>query len=146
MERVASAPPNVVNVSVDGEWTFAQTLRHLIMATDTWLGGAILRIDRPYHPIGQPNTGYEIDGHDMSLFSTAEPSYARVLEVREQRVGIVRDFLASITPDDLTAQRINPWEPERAETVRSCLQTVLEEESAHLRYATRDLDSIVAGA
>ena len=39
LERVAAMPAGTVDVSVDGEWSFAQTLRHLIMATDTWLGG-----------------------------------------------------------------------------------------------------------
>jgi len=52
LERVASMPEGTVDVSVAGEWSFAQTLRHLIMATDTWLGKAILGVEQPYHPIG----------------------------------------------------------------------------------------------
>src|SRR6476469_8445376 len=71
--RAAAMPAGTVDVSVDGEWSFAQTLRHLIMATDTWLRGAILRIDRPFHPIGQPNSEYQTDGGDMSLFVTGTP-------------------------------------------------------------------------
>jgi len=38
---------NGVDVSVGGEWSFAQTLRHLVLATDTWLGRAILEIVQP---------------------------------------------------------------------------------------------------
>ena len=46
LERVAAMPAGTVDVSVDGEWSFAQTLRHLVHATDTWLGRAILEIGR----------------------------------------------------------------------------------------------------
>jgi DinB superfamily/Pentapeptide repeats (8 copies) len=70
LERVAAMPAGTVDVSVGGEWSFAQTLRHLVMATDTWLGRAILGIEQPFHPIGQPNAGAEDDGLDMSIFTT----------------------------------------------------------------------------
>jgi hypothetical protein len=82
LERVAPMPAGTVEKSVGREWSFAQTLRHLVMATDTWLGRAILEIEQPYHPIGQPNAEYETDGNDMSIFTTVTPSYAEVLEVR----------------------------------------------------------------
>src|SRR5215469_13172205 len=52
LERVAAMPTGTVDVSVGGEWSFAQTLRHLIFATDIWLGRAILEIEQPFHPIG----------------------------------------------------------------------------------------------
>src|SRR3954452_4001577 len=35
LERVAAIPAGMVDKSVGGEWSFAQTLRHLVMATDT---------------------------------------------------------------------------------------------------------------
>lgn len=92
LDRVAAMPAGTVDVSVGGEWSFAQTLRHLVMATDAWLGGAILGIDQPFHPIGQPNAEYETDGNDMSVFTTVTPSYAEVLEVRVGRVAMVRDL------------------------------------------------------
>ena len=144
--RAAAMPPGTVDVSIDGEWSFAQTLRHLIMATDTWLRRAVLEIEQPFHPIGQPNIEYETDGNDMSVFSTVTPSYAEVLEVRADRVGMVRDFLATVTSADLAATRKNPWAPEYPETVLSCVHTILEEEWEHLRFAVRDLDAIAAGA
>ena len=103
-------------------------------------------MEQPFHPIGQPNIEYETDGNDMSVFSTVTPSYAEVLEVRADRVGMVRDFLATVTSDDLAVTRRNPWAPEYPETVLSCLHTILEEEWEHLRYAVRDLDAIAAGA
>jgi hypothetical protein len=144
LERVAAMPAGTVDVSVDGEWSFAQTLRHLIMATDTWLGRAILEIEQPVHPLGLPYADYETDGHDMSIFTTVPPSYTDVLEVRAGRVAMVRDFLAAVTPDDLAATRKNPWAPDNPETILSCLHTILEEEWEHHRYAVRDLDAIEA--
>jgi hypothetical protein len=142
LERVAAMPAGTVDVSVGGEWSFAQTLRHLVMATDTWLGRAILGIEQPYHPLGLAGAGAEKDGLDMSIFTTVTPSYAEVLEVRAGRVAMVREFLATVTPDVLAAARTNPWAPDYPETVLSCLRTILEEEWEHHRYAVRDLDAI----
>ena len=43
---------------------------------------------------------------------------------------------------DSTTTRANPHAPAHAETVLSCLRTILEEEWEHLRYAVRDLDAL----
>ena len=144
VERVEAMPPGSADVSVDGEWSFAQTLRHLVMATDTWLRGAVLRVEQPYHPIGQPNHEYATDGHDPSVFSTTRPEWSDVLAVRAERVAMVRDHLGSVDEAGLAEDRVNPWAPQYTETVLSCLHTVLEEEWEHLRYAVRDLDAIEA--
>lgn len=144
LDRVSRMPAGTVDVSVDGEWSFAQTLRHLVMAIDTWLRGAVLRVERPYHPIGQPNVEYATDGHDPSVFRSDVPPYDEVLEVWRDRIAMVRDFLAGVTAADLEETRSNPWAPDYDETVRSCLQTILEESWEHHRFATRDLDAIDA--
>jgi hypothetical protein len=106
LERVAAMPVGTVDVSVDGEWSFAQTLRHLVMATDTWLRRAILQVDQPYHPIGQPDSGAGGSGLDLSIFVSGTPSYAEVLEVRAARVAMVRDFLDAVTPEQLAESRL----------------------------------------
>jgi len=144
LDRVAAMPAGTVDVSVDGEWSFAQTLRHLVLATDAWLGRGVLEIEQPFHPIGQAGPGAEDDGLDMSVFTTTAPSYAEVLAVRAGRVAMVRDVLATVTPDELAATRRNPWAPEYPETTLSCLHVILEEEWEHHRYAVRDLDAIGA--
>jgi len=144
LERVAAMPAGTVDVSVGGEWSFAQTLRHLILATDMWLGRAILEIEQPFHPIGQLDAGTEGDGLDVSVFTAAAPAYAEVLEVRAGRVAMVRDFLATVTSDVLAATRSNPHAPEHQETILSCLHVILDEEWEHHRYAVRDLDAIEA--
>ena len=144
LERVAAMPAGTVEVSVRGEWSFAQTLRHLVLATDTWLGRAILEIEQPYDPIGQADASAEDEGLDMSIFTTVTPSYAGVLSVRAGRIAMVRDFLATVTPEDLAVTRKNPWNPTHPETTVSCLHVILEEEWEHHRYAVRDLDAIEA--
>ena len=62
---MSELPEGAVDAQVDDEWSFAQTLRHLVMATDIWLGRAILGRDE-LHPIGVPYFEYETDGHDMT--------------------------------------------------------------------------------
>src|SRR5215471_17049248 len=131
LERVAAMPAGTVEVSVAGEWSFAQTLRHLVMATDAWLGRSILGIEQPFHPIGQPNAEYETDGNDMSVFTAVTPSYAEVLEARAGRVAMVRDYLATVTPEELAGERKNPWDPEYQQTTLSCLHVIFKEEWEH---------------
>lgn len=145
LERVAAMPAATVQRSVGGEWSFAQTLRHLVLATDMWLGRAILEIEQPFHPIGQLDAGTEDDGFNRSIVTTVTPSYAEVLEVRAGRVAMVRDFLAKVSHELLASPRRNPHNPEYQETTLSCLHVILEEEWEHHRYAVRDLDAIAAG-
>lgn len=144
LARAAAMPEGTVDISVDGEWSFAQTLRHLVMATDTWLRQAILQLDDAHHPIGQPDASYGNDGNHGATFSSDTPPYPRVLEVRAERAAMVRDFIGAATPELLNEARANPHSPEHPETVRSCLHVILEEEWEHLRFALRDLDAIDA--
>ncbi len=144
LARVAEMPAGTVDVPVGGEWSFAQTLRHLVLATDMWLGRAVLQLGQPFHPIGLLHASTEEDGFDLSVFTTAQPLYAEVLDVRAGRVAMVRGFLATVTPDGLAAPRENPHDPGDQKTTRSCLHVILTEEWEHLRYAVRDLDAIEA--
>lgn len=53
IERAAALPSGSVDVSIDGEWSFSETLRHLVHATDIWLGKAVLgRRETDFHPLG----------------------------------------------------------------------------------------------
>jgi hypothetical protein len=138
-------PPDAVDVSVADEWSFAQTLRHLVHATDTWLGRAVFGLEQPYHPLGLVDTATESDGSDLPVPVAVAPSYAEVLAAREGRVAMVRDLLAHVTPAELAEPRRNPHDPDDDETTLSCLHVILEEEWEHLRFALRDLDVIDAG-
>jgi hypothetical protein len=144
LERAAAMPAGTVDISVGGEWSLVQTLRHLVLATDMWLGRAILEITQPFHPIGLRDASTGEDGMDLSVFTAVTPPYAEVLQVRAGRIAMVRDFLATVTPEVLAAPRKNPHDPGRQQTTRSCLHVILMEEWEHLRFAVRDLDAIEA--
>ena len=143
LDRVAAMPADTVDVSVGGEWSFAQTLRHLALATDLQLRRAILGIEQPFHPVGL-FAGPVDKRVDMSVFTTVKPSYAEVLDARADRTAMVRDFLATVTSDELATPLTNPGKPTSKATTRSCLHTILEEEWEHYRYAVRDLDALEA--
>jgi hypothetical protein len=136
---VADTPPALVDAHVEDEWSLAQTLRHLVLATDTWLRGGILRIEQPFHEIGQIFTGAAEMGFDTSTFRVDAPAYDEVLEVRAERQQMVTDFLATVTPEVLAEERDDPWGFDWKPTVGDCVRVILEEEWAHLRYVRRDL-------
>jgi hypothetical protein len=140
-ETVADTPPELVDAHVGDEWSLAQTLRHLILATDAWLRGAILGVPQPFHEIGQIFTGAAEMGFDMSIFRADTPAYAEILAVRAERQRMVTDFLATATPELLAQQRDDPWGGggDWHPTVGDCIRVILEEEWAHLRYIRRDL-------
>jgi hypothetical protein len=142
--RVQALPPHAIDISVDGEWSFIQTLRHLVMATDVWLRGAVQRIDPPYHPIGQPFAEYISDGFDMSHFTEPSPSVERVLEVRGERQAMVTEFLAMATDAQLAEERVNPWAHDHTVTVGRCIDVIMNEEWEHLRFALRDIETLIA--
>jgi len=142
LDRATAMPAGTIDASVGGEWSFAETLRHLVMATDTWLGKGILGQEQPYHPVGLPDDDNDSDAYDDGVFSDSTPSFAEVVEARSDRQTMVREFLAAVTPEVLAQPRKNPHAPDYEETVLSCIRTILEEEWEHHRYAVRDLDAI----
>ena len=144
-ETVAGTPPDLVDAQVEDEWSLAQTLRHLVLATDAWLGGAILGVEQPFHEIGQVFTGAAEMGFDMSIFRADPPTYDEVLAVRAQRQLLLTDFLETVTPEQLAEERKDPWGGDWRPTVGDCVRVILEEEWAHLRYIRRDLARISAG-
>jgi hypothetical protein len=138
---VADTPPEMVHAHVNDEWSLAQTLRHLVLATDAWLRGGIMGIEQPFHEIGQIFTSAPEMGFDMSIFRTDVPTFAEILHVRAERQEMVTNFLAGATPELLAEERNNPWGGgDWHPTVGDCVRVILEEEWAHLRYIRRDLD------
>jgi hypothetical protein len=136
---VADTPPELVDAHVEDEWSLAQTLRHLVLATDAWLRGGVQRLPQPFHELGQIFTGAAEMGFDMSIFRDEPPSYDEVLAVRAERQQLVTDFLATATPELLAEPRQDPWGGDWSPTVGDCVRVILEEEWAHLRYIRRDL-------
>jgi DinB superfamily len=138
-ETVERTPADLVDAHVPDEWSVAETLRHLVLATDAWLGGGILRREQPFHELGQIFTGAGEMGFDMSIFRSEPPTFDEVLAVRAERQQMVTEFLATATPELLAEERDDPWGGGWHPTVGDCIRVILEEEWAHLRYIRRDL-------
>lgn len=140
-ETVDSTPAELRDAHVEDEWSLAETLRHLILATDAWLRGGVLGIEQPFHEIGLIFTGAGEMGFDMSIFRKDTPTFDEIVAVRAERQQLVTDFLASATPELLAEERANPWGggDDWRPTVGDCIRVILEEEWAHLRYVRRDL-------
>jgi hypothetical protein len=120
--------------SVDGEFSFVQTLRHLVFAMDKWFTAPIL--GEGFHRIGLPNTG-SIDFPWPGIDRAADPSFDEALAVRAQRAIRLRGYIDSLHPADLT-ETVEVLE-NGTTPVKECLYTVFEEEFEHNRYADRDL-------
>jgi len=137
---VTNTPPELLDAHVDDEWSLAETLRHLVLATDAWLRGGIEGIEQPFHEIGQIFAGAAEMGFDISIFRDDAPAFEDILAVRAERQQLVSDFLGTATPELLAEERNNPWGGgDWHPTVGDCVRVILEEEWAHLRYVRRDL-------
>ena len=78
---------------------------------------------------------------------SARPSLDEVLALRGERRAMVRDYLDSLTDEQLaedTAPIVGPGWPREGETfpVKECLLIVLNEEWWHRQYAERDLAAL----
>ena len=120
--------------SVNDEWSFVDTLRHLVFAMDKWFTAPIL--GEGFHPIGLPNS-FSADFPWPGIDRDAEPTFGEALEVRAGRATRLRDYLTTVTPSDL-AKTVDVLE-NGPNPVQECVFTVFEEEFAHNRYASRDL-------
>ncbi len=145
--RARALPEELLHERVDGEWSFIETVRHLLFVHDAWLRRAVLGEVAPYDPLDLPHDEMpELDG--VSRDAEARPSLDHVLALRAERLAIAREFFAALT-DELAAADTTvtgPGYPE-ADTyaVRRCLHAVLDEEWWHRRFAERDLAVLEAG-
>jgi hypothetical protein len=140
--RARQLPPEMLHESVDGEWSFIETLRHLTFATDSWLRRAILGDAAPWDALGLPWDGLT-DTPGVPRDRTARPSLDQVLELRRDRMLGVRHFFEGLT-DALLASETVPvegpgWPEPRSYPVRECLLIILNEEWEHRLFAERDL-------
>jgi hypothetical protein len=126
-----------LHASVNGEWSFVETLRHLVFAMDKWFTAPIL--GERFHSIGLPNTG-SADFPWPDLDYDRKPSMSEVLAVRTGRSTRFHDFLATVDPTDLS-RPVDVLE-NGPNPVEECIYTVFEEEFWHNRYAHRDLTQL----
>jgi hypothetical protein len=125
------------HASVGGEWSFVQTIRHLVFATDKWFTVPIL--GGTFHPLGLPNSGsagFPWPGLDV----LAAPTFEDAVAAWHDRSDHLRDHLNTIEPPTLDVE-VAVLE-NGASAVHDCIGVVFEEHFQHLRYATRDLNSV----
>jgi hypothetical protein len=147
-ERAGRLPGSALAEQVDEEWSFEQTLRHLVFITDAWASRTILNEPMPYHRLGLPQSWYPAaDAYALGIDVTAQPGYDEILAARADRMDIVRRIVASLTDDDLgrLCQRSPaPGYPDEDRSVIDCISVVMDEEIEHYRFAVRDL-SVLEG-
>ena len=130
---------------VNGEWSFIQTLRHLLFVTDSWVGRGVLGERNPWHHLGMPPTGMtRVKGlGDPDL----RPTLPEVLVLRAERTSAVDDVMEALTDAELDEERrsVGAGHPKAGLwPVRQCLTAVVTEEWRHRDYAERDLAVLVA--
>jgi hypothetical protein len=140
--RATQLPPDLLHERVEGEYSFIETLRHLVFATDAWVRRAILGLTQPYSPLGLPHDEMQPDP-SMPNDKDARPSLDEVLELRADRMRTVHDVIAALT-DDVVGGQTDPvpppgYPPAGSYPVRRCLRAVVNEEWLHRLYAERDL-------
>jgi hypothetical protein len=145
VSRARTLPAALLSERVDGEWSFLETLRHLISATDSWYYRMIRQSEHPYHPWGI--SASSSDAAAIGLDGTANPGLDEILEVRSQRMDDVKATIQGLDAQEL--ERIceppaTPGHPTEAHSVLECLHVILDEEWEHSRYANRDLEVLFA--
>jgi uncharacterized protein YjbI with pentapeptide repeats len=144
-ERARRLPAELLHESVDGEWSFIETLRHLAFATDAWIRRAILGDPSPWDPLDLPWDEMP-DTPGVPRDRDVRPSLDVVLELRRDRMSTVRRVIEDLTDASLDAHT-EPvegpgWPRPRSYHVRECLLVILNEEWEHRLYAERDLDAL----
>jgi uncharacterized damage-inducible protein DinB len=144
--RARQLPEPRVYERVDDEWSFVETLRHLVMATDCWLRRMVKGMDRPYHPWGLAGS-WLTDPASFGLDPGAKPSLEEMLDLRRERMDEVAETIGAVTAEELERVCVppdSPGHPTRDHTVRACLHVILNEEWEHHGYAWRDLQTLGA--
>jgi hypothetical protein len=144
MVRARRLPEDELHRRVDGEWSFVETLRHLVFITDSWASRTIRDEPNPFHRLALPQTAYSpADAAALGMEIDSDPSFAEVLEARDERLAMVRGLVGDLTDDQLgraCPRSPAPGYPDGDRPVWECLAVVMEEECQHHAYAVRDLD------
>jgi hypothetical protein len=144
-DRARRLDPDLLHERVDDEYSFIETLRHLVFATDAWVSRAYLGVPEPWDPLGLPHDEMPEDT-PVPWDRTARPSLDQVLALRADRMAIMREALADLTDERLagmTEPVLQPGYPEpQSYPVRRCLGAILNEEWEHRLFAERDLDAL----
>jgi hypothetical protein len=149
VERARGFDAELLHASVDDEWSFIETLRHLVFATDAWIRRAIMGDPSPWSALDLPWDQMP-DTPGIPRDRDARPSLDEVLILRRDRMGIMRQLVDELTDEELDSHT-DPvegpgWPQSRSYPVRECLSVILNEEWHHRLYAERDLDALESHA
>ena len=140
IERARALRSEKLHQRVGGEYSFVETLRHLLYATDSWLIRMVLGVPNACHewgmppdlpPEAAPDTGPDLDD---------------VLAVRTEQEGRLREWINQASEDDLSRIVAAPdptGHPQGQHKILDCFHLVFDEEWWHHQYATRDLRSLM---
>lgn len=148
LERAGHLPEETLQERVHGEFSFVETLRHLVFAVDTWVNGWLRGEAEPFSPLGVPPTDLAPEEWpSIGLDPDARPSFSDAVALFTDRRELVRAALAEVTDDQLgeprTATPVAAW-GEETHDVGECFRVVLEEHIEHRRFAERDLAELAA--
>lgn len=146
-EHARALPEVLVQARVDDEWSFVETLRHLVFVTDAWVRRTILGEPHPYDRLALPPDA-DVDVRAWGIDMSSKASFADVLTVRLDRMATVKRVVDELTPGSLArlgAQHPDPgFPPVTTLPAGMCLNVVISEEWAHHQYAVRDLARLEA--
>src|ERR1700733_11988044 len=147
VEHPRRLDPDLLYEPVGDEWSFIDTLRHLVFATDCWIRRAILGDPAPWDPLDLPWEEMP-DTPGVPRDREVRPSLDVVLELRRDRMSTVRQVIEELTDASLGAHtepvEAPGWPRPRSYPVRECLLVILNEEWEHRLYAERDLNALEA--
>ena len=103
VERARRLPPELLHESVDGEWSFIETVRHLVFATDSWIRRAILGDPSPWDPLDLPWDEMP-DTPGVPRDREVRPSLDVVLDLRRGRMATVRQVIEGLTGTSLDSR------------------------------------------
>src|SRR3954453_8935120 len=88
VDRARALPEELLHERVDGEWSFVETLRHMLFVHDAWLRRAVLGVT-DYDPLDLPHDEMP-DLEGVPRDPDARPALEQVLELRAVRLAIAR--------------------------------------------------------
>jgi len=146
LSRADELPNGLRYERVDGEWSFVETLRHLVFAVDVWVRRMLVEEDAAFHPTGLPPTDYPADGlAELGIELDGDVPYPEIVALHGACRAAVQQALDELTDGQLDEVRTGvpapAWGTESF-TAGECVRVVLEEHCEHHRYADRDLRAL----
>ncbi len=143
-------PPEKLHERVDGEWSFVETLRHLVFALDAWINRTVFGAKGHFWPAGlahdeAPAWIWKSTGLDPK----AKPTFDEAVAAHKERLKTVRDLIAGLSPEELkrrckkNSEGGYPADTSKVDVI-TCLRIALSEEWEHHRFAVRDLAQLKA--